>query len=225
MYYENTLSGRFISRPNRFVAHCEVDGDVYVCHVKNTGRCKELLTDGAHVILQKAKDPDRRTQYSLISVYKGDKLINMDSQAPNKVFCEYIPSLFPDATYVKSEYRYGASRLDYYIECGARKLFVEVKGVTLEQDGICLFPDAPTDRGIKHLSELSRAISEGYEAYAVFVIQLDGVKHFSPNKANDPEFFCSLKAAQKAGVKVLAFECAVTEDSLHITKEVPVILE
>ena len=224
MIYDNIVAGRFISRPNRFVAHCEVDGEVHVCHVKNTGRCKELLTEHAQVVLQRAKDPDRRTQYSLISVYKGDKLINMDSQAPNKVFGEYIPTLFDGVTYVKSEYRYGASRLDYYIECGKRKIFVEVKGVTLEKDGICLFPDAPTDRGIKHLTELTHAIADGYEAYAVFVIQMDGVTHFTPNTANHPEFTKSLSSAFEAGVKVLAFQCSVTENSLQISSSVPVIL-
>jgi len=226
MRYENVKRGRFISRPNRFIAHVEVDGEIKVCHVKNTGRCRELLTDGATVILDRPTGRERKTEYDLVAVYKGDLLINMDSQAPNKVFGEWAESsgYFGDAPTVLGERVYGDSRLDFYIESGERRIYAEVKGVTLERDGVVMFPDAPTERGIKHLRELTRAVSEGYEAYAVFIVQMERCLYFTPNRATHPQFADALVQAEAAGVKLLAFTCEVEEDSLTVRSQTEVRL-
>lgn len=205
-----------MSRPNRFIAMAELCGEPVVCHVKNTGRCKELLVPGAAVLLEESDNPARKTKYDLVSVYKGERLINMDSQAPNKICGEWLLNnpLFPGVTLIKPECRFGDSRLDFYLEYSGKKAFVEVKGVTLEEDGVVLFPDAPTERGVKHLKELIACVAAGYEAYAVFVIQMEGVRYFCPNEKTHPAFSAALKAAQTAGVRVLAFDCRVEPDTV-----------
>lgn len=222
MVYNNIKSGRFISRPNRFIANIEIDGEICVCHVKNTGRCAELLLPGTHVFVQCCDNPNRKTKYDLIAVYKGERLINIDSQAPNKVFGEWIESYFKDVTYVKPEAKYGNSRFDFYIEAEGRKIFAEVKGVTLENDGEVKFPDAPTVRGVKHLNELSACISKGFEAYVFFVVQMKDVKYFSPNRETHPEFAAALEKAFKNGVNVCCVDCNVSPDSLTVGDFVPV---
>ncbi len=215
MIYKNILLGRFIDRPNRFIAHIEVEGQVEVCHVKNTGRCRELLTEGATVYVQRAQNPLRKTKFDLIAVKKGSRLINMDSQIPNRVFAEWAEEsgYFGEVT-LRPETTYQNSRFDFYIEAGKRKIFVEVKGVTLEEEGVVLFPDAPTERGVKHLNELVSAVSEGYEAYVFFIIQMEECRYFTPNRKTHPAFADALIKAQAAGVKVLALNCAVTPDSI-----------
>lgn len=216
---------RFVSRPNRFIAHCVLDnGESVVCHVKNTGRCRELLTENAAVVLEKSENFSRKTAYDLISVYKGNRLINMDSNAPNKVFSEYIPHLFPNATLIKPEYTIKSSRIDFYIESDGKKILAEVKGVTLESDGVVLFPDAPTERGIKHINELIAAKSEGYECYIVFVVQMSDVLYFTPNYATHPQFGEALKRAFENGVNVLALECEVSRNSLSVSKPLKFML-
>ncbi len=211
MKYDNILSGTFISRPNRFIAMVEIDGEVHTCHVKNTGRCKELLVKGAKVILQESNNPLRKTKYDLISVYKGDRLVNMDSQAPNKIFAEYIPKMFDDVTYIRPETTYGSSRFDFYIEADGKRIFAEVKGVTLEINNRAMFPDAPTDRGVKHINELCKAVEEGVDAYVVFIIQMQGIKSFSSNDATHPQFGEALRNAKAKGVNILALDCEVAE--------------
>ena len=178
MKYERIEAGKFLERPNRFIAHVEIAGQKEIVHVKNTGRCAELLIPGATVYVQKTDNPERKTQWDLIGVKKGKRMINMDSQIPNKVVEEWIRkgNLFPNATLIKPETTYKKSRFDLYVEEGNRKIFIEVKGVTLENDGVVKFPDAPTERGIKHLTELCEAVKDGYEAYVFFVIQMKGVK-------------------------------------------------
>ena len=224
MTYKNIIKGRFISRPNRFTAHCEVDGTVQVCHVKNTGRCKELLIPGATVILERSDNPSRKTEYDLIAVYKGDKLINMDSQAPNKVFREWAgtSSFFGSPELIKGEHTWGVSRFDFYIESAGRRIFVEVKGVTLENDGVLMFPDAPTERGVKHVNELVKAVAEGYEAYVFFVAQMKDCSFFTPNRETHPEFADALKNAAEKGVQIYCVNCAVTENTLDIDNFVKV---
>lgn len=222
MVYNNIKSGRFISRPNRFIANIEIDGEICVCHVKNTGRCAELLLPGAHVFVQCCDNPNRKTKYDLIAVYKGERLINIDSQAPNKVFGEWIESYFKNVTYVKPEAKYKNSRFDFYIEADERKIFAEVKGVTLENDGEVKFPDAPTLRGVKHLNELSDCISEGFEAYVFFIVQMKDVKYFSPNRKTHPEFAAALEKALENGVNVCCVDCNVSPDSLTVGDFVPV---
>ena len=221
MKFENIVHGVFLSRPNRFIAKVLIDGREEICHVKNTGRCGELFLKGADVILQKAADPSRKTAYDLIAVYKGDVLVNVDSQAPNKIFGEYLRKL-PGVTFIRPETKHGDSRFDFYFEIGERKIFAEVKGVTLEKDGAAMFPDAPTERGVKHLNGLIKCIDEGYEAWAVFVIKMKGVSYFTPNRETHKEFAETLKKAEKAGVKVLAFDCLVTEDTLQIDSPVEI---
>lgn len=218
MKYENTVKGKFISRPNRFIAYVDVDGEARVCHVKNTGRCRELLIEGAEVVLEKSNNPARKTAYDLIAVYKNGKLINIDSQAPNFVFGEWTKStdFFGRLNLVKPECTYGNSRFDYYFETKDRRIFVEVKGVTLEKDGVLLFPDAPTERGVKHLRELIEAKKSGYEAYVFFVIQMESCKYFTPNRDTHPEFADALKEAAENGVQVRAVNCRIGEDSLDI---------
>ncbi len=226
MKYFNIVEGKFISRPNRFIAYVEINGKKEIVHVKNTGRCKELLIDGATVYLEVSDNPERKTKYDLIAVYKGNNLVNMDSQAPNKVAYEFFKesNLFSQNAKIKPEYKYGASRIDIYIEDGDRKALIEVKGVTLENDGVASFPDAPTERGIKHINELIKATSEGYEAYILFVIQMKQIKEFTPNYATHKEFGVFLQKAQKAGVKILAYDCIVTPETLKIDRKIDVVL-
>ncbi len=216
MKYENIKTGRFISRPNRFIAHVEVDRKKEICHVKNTGRCRELLITNAKVFVQKVDSESRKTKYDLISVYKGTNLINIDSQAPNKIFFEWLCSgnIFSKDAIIKPETKYGNSRFDFYVEDGDRKAYIEVKGVTLEEDGIALFPDAPTERGLKHINELCICLKEGYEAYIVFIIQMKGVRSFSPNVRMHEAFGDALSTASEKGVKIMALDCVVTKDTI-----------
>lgn len=200
----------------------DIDGEEVTCHVKNTGRCRELLVEGAIVFLEDCKDnPNRKTRYDLIAVYKGDMLVNMDSQAPNKVVGEYLPVLFPDIIMARSETKYKNSRFDFYVETEKKKIFLEVKGVTLEENGIARFPDAPTERGIKHMQELIACMEEGYDAYILFVIQMEGMKQFEPNIATHPAFGTVLKEAESAGVKICCLGCTVEPDGLWISYEIP----
>lgn len=225
MRYGKIVRGSFISRPNRFIALVDIDGVTETVHVKNTGRCKELLIPGARVILECAPEGTlRKTKFDIIAVYKGDMLINMDSQSPNKAAAEFIPRLFEGVTLIRPETVYGDSRFDFYIEAGERRIFMEVKGCTLEEDGVCRFPDAPTERGVKHVKELVRAVSEGYEAYILFVIQMERAEYFTPNKDTHPEFASALKNASENGVRVIAYTCDVTHDSMVIKEPVRVIL-
>lgn len=226
MTYNNIFRAKFISRPNRFIANIEIDGKAEVAHVKNTGRCKELLTDGATVFVQKSDNPNRKTKYDLIGVIKGDRMINMDSQIPNKVFGQWAESsgFFGSLTLIKSEKTYGNSRFDYYLETETDKIFVEVKGVTLEEDGVVLFPDAPTERGVKHINELCRCIDDGYKAYIFFIIQMDNVKYFTPNRKTHPAFADALKNAAEKGVGIYALDCKVTENSIVADNFIEVML-
>jgi len=226
MKYDNIKPAKFISRPNRFVANIELNGETVVCHVKNTGRCKELLIPGADVFIQQADNPERKTKYDLISVYKNGMLINMDSQAPNKVFREWAEKsrFFGEITYIKPECKYKNSRFDFYIETSERKIFVEVKGVTLENNGIVSFPDAPTERGIKHLCELSDCIKDGFDAYVFFIIQMENAKYFTPDSNNHPEFADALNKACASGVGVYALNCRVSVNELIAHKFVEVRL-
>ncbi len=220
MKYKNITDAKFIERLNRFVAHVELNGKVETVHVKNTGRCKELLLPGSRVILAKTDNPARKTQYDLIAVYKdGLGWVNIDSQAPNKVVKEWLnssPELFDNITLIKPEYTYGKFRLDFYLECDSRKILIEVKGCTLEIDGIGYFPDAPTERGVRHLYELAEAAAKGYECYIAFVITMPRVRKVLPNVKTHPEFGRALDAAKEVGVKVLYFPCNVTPDQLTI---------
>ena len=226
MKYSKVSIGRFLERPNRFIARVELDGEMQVCHVKNTGRCRELLVPGAAVYLQECGSPARKTRYDLIAVEKGRLLVNMDAQAPNQVFREWAEQggFTPGLTLLRPETRWGASRFDFYFEAGTRRGFIEVKGVTLEQEGHARFPDAPTERGVKHLEELTACMAEGYEAYVCFVIQMTGMKDFAPNDATHPAFGEALRRAAAAGVGVLARECRVTPDTLTVAGAVPVLL-
>lgn len=226
MKYENTVSGVFIERPNRFIARVSVGGEEKICHVKNTGRCRELLLPGARVILQRFELGKRKTEYDLIAVYKGDMLINMDSQAPNAVFGELLSEggFIPSVEAIKPECRFGDSRFDFYFEAAGRKCFAEVKGVTLEQDGVVLFPDAPTERGVKHIRELISAAGAGYDAYIVFVVQMEKCRYFTPNRQTHPAFADALAEARAAGVGIRAFRSLVTESTLRLSDEVEVRL-
>lgn len=227
MKYERIQKGRFIDRPNRFIAHIEIDGVTEIVHVKNTGRCQELLTPNATVYVQKASNPDRKTQWDLIAVEKHDRMINMDSQVTNYVVKEWIEAgnLFPEASLVKSEVTYGNSRFDLYVEVDDRKIFIEVKGVTLEVDDVVRFPDAPSERAVKHVEELVQAKKNGYEAYVFFVIQMKNVSYFTPNEVTHKAFAEALKWARKEGVQVIAYDCDVMCDSIKIADEVSVVLE
>ena len=225
--YEKMKQGVFLARPNRFVAHVRLDGREEVCHVKNTGRCRELLLPGAEVWCQHHDDPGRKTAWSLITVRKGERLVNLDSQVPNKLALDYVKQggLGFAPQMVKPEQTYGNSRFDLYYEAGERRGFVEVKGVTLEDGGVARFPDAPTQRGRKHLLELQTAVEAGFDAWVLFVIQMADIRRFEPNWPRDPDFAEALCRAAEHGVQVRAVECFVTEDSLAITKEVPVALK
>ena len=226
MRYGDIREGRFESRPNRFIAYVNMGGKSEKVHVKNTGRCKELLVRDATVYLNKSANPNRSTGYDLVAVKKGNRMINMDSQAPNKAVEEWLKSggLFSDAVVVKPETKYRNSRFDFYVETPESKVFVEVKGVTLEQEDVVLFPDAPSERAVKHVRELMEAIQEGYETYIILVIQMENVKYFTPNRMTQPEFADVLIEARQAGVKVLAYDCKVTPESMEIQNPVPVLL-
>ncbi len=225
MRYQRVIPGKFLSRPNRFIALVEVGGETVVAHVKNTGRCKELLVPGVTVYLQRADAPARKTLYDLIAVEKGSLLINMDAQAPNKVFAEWARSgVLSGLTLLRPETTWGSSRFDFYWESAAEKGFVEVKGVTLERDGGAYFPDAPTERGVKHLKELTAARQQGYQAAVCFVIQMKGVDFFSHNDETHPEFGDTLRMAARSGVDIWAYDCLVTPDTLSIDAGVPVRL-
>lgn len=225
MKYRKVLPGVFHQRPNRFIAHVETSGEICVCHVKNTGRCRELLIPGAKVYLEESANPARKTKYDLIAVEKGSLLINMDSQAPNKAAREFLPELLPGLTLLRPETVWGNSRFDFYAETAAgERWFIEVKGVTLEEQGVARFPDAPTERGAKHLRELCRCVDEGFRAAVLFVIQMKGPALFEPNAATDPAFAKALRDAEKHGVEVFAYDCLVTPDSMTIDKPVPVRL-
>lgn len=216
MKYNNIVHGKFHSRPNRFIANIFVDGNMETVHVKNTGRCRELLLPDADVILEKTNNPKRKTQYDLIGVYKPNiGWINIDSQAPNKVVKEWL--LKQNYSYIKPEYTYGNSRIDFYMEKNNEKYLMEVKGCTLEIDGIGYFPDAPTTRGLKHLKELIKASKEGYHCMVAFVIQIEGIHEVRPNSSTHQEFADTLQEAKEAGVQVLFLECTVTPDNLEIT--------
>ncbi len=217
MKYENIVKGIFLSRPNRFIAEVLIDGIKQTVHVKNTGRCKELLIKGNEVWLQKSDNPFRKTAYDLIAVKKGDLLINMDSQIPNAVAAEWLKKgkLFSKEVVIKREVTFGNSRFDLFFEDKNRKAFIEVKGVTLENDGVASFPDAPTLRGVKHINELIKCVQNGFEAYIIFIIQMKGVHLFTPNFETHPEFGEALKKAQQNGVKIIALDCIVTENSIE----------
>lgn len=224
MTYDRICEGVFCARPNRFIAIVEIEGVPTECHVKNTGRCRELLVNGTKVYLQKSDNPSRKTQYDLIAVKKGERLINMDSQAPNLAVKEFLPKLFGDTALIRAETVFGSSRFDFYVETADRKIFVEVKGVTLEEEGIARFPDAPTERGIKHLQELCTCVKQGYEAYVLFVIQMKNVRYFTPNDVTHPAFGEALREAHRQGVKILARDCVVTASSMRIADEVEICL-
>ena len=225
MRYENMVPGIFLARPNRFIAHVEIEGQEQIVHVKNTGRCRELLPAGAKVWCQHWDNPSRKTKYDLILVQKGERLICMDSQAPNAAAKEWLLNGgLGQIEELKGEYTHGDSRFDFSFVKDGRRCFLEVKGVTLENDGVCAFPDAPTQRGVKHLQGLTRLAQEGYGAYVLFVIQMADVKYLHPNDATDPAFGNALREARRQGVEVLAVECAVTRNSMAITTPVEVKL-
>ena len=228
MKYTNIREAIFIKRPNRFLAQVLLDGKVEIVHVKNTGRCKEILREGTKVYLEASDNPNRKTAYSLIAAYKGDMLINIDSLVPNTVVCDGILNghikYLSDVKYIKRESTYGKSRFDIYFEKENSKGYVEVKGVTLESNGIAMFPDAPTLRGRKHLLEMADAVLNGYEGYIIFLIQFKGAKHFTPNNITDPEFSKALTDCVKNGVKVLAYDSYVQRDEIKISHEIKVLL-
>ena len=225
MKYNNMVPGIFLARPNRFIAHVEIDGKSEIVHVKNTGRCRELLPVGAEVWCEVSDNPNRKTKFDLITVRKGHRLINMDSQAPNKAAGEWLlGGGLGEIQNLKAETFHEDSRFDFSFEKDGRKCFLEVKGVTLENEGVCAFPDAPTDRGAKHLNGLCKLAREGYGAYVLFVIQMAGVKYRHPNDATDPKFAAALREAAANGVQVLAVDCHVTEDTMEIRNPVPVKL-
>ena len=225
MRYQHVVRGTFLDRPNRFIAHVALEGGV-VCHVKNTGRCRELLTPGAAVYLARSDNPARKTRYDLVAVEKGSLLINMDAQAPNKVFGEWAAAgrFLPGLTALRPEFTWEDSRFDFRLEDHLGPCFVEVKGVTLEQDGLALFPDAPTERGVKHLRGLRRAVERGYRAAVFFVVQMKGPRLFRPNDGTHPAFGQALREAAAAGVGVYAWDCAVTPESLTLDAPVEVAL-
>lgn len=215
-----------MERPNRFIAHVMLEGKQETVHVKNTGRCRELLQKGVTVYLEKSNNPNRSTAYDLVAVEKGKRLINMDSQAPNKVVEEwlYTKAFFPDLILVRPETKYGNSRFDFYVETEYEKIFMEVKGVTLEENGVVRFPDAPSDRAVKHVEELIQAKKDGYRVFVLFVIQMETVSYFTPNADTHPEFTDALIKAAEEGVEILAYDCKVTSDSLSIHQPVKVVL-
>ena len=224
MRYDNMTPGIFRSRPNRFIAHIEIDGAVEICHVKNTGRCRELLIPGCTVWCQRSDNPNRKTKFDLIAVRKGERLINMDSQAPNKAAGEWLQKGgLGEISDLRAEVRHGDSRYDFSFLKDGKRCFLEVKGCTLESDGICAFPDAPTERGAKHIRGLTAAARAGYGAYILFVIQMSDVKYIRPHDETDPDFGKALREAALNGVQVLAMDCAVTPDTMNI--RLPVLVK
>ena len=220
MNYNSIKKGVFINRPNRFIANVFIDGITETVHVKNTGRCNEILIKGASVLLEEFSNLKRKTRYSLVAAYKGNTLINIDSQAPNHVVYEAILQnkieAFKDVSTLKKEVTFGKSRFDLYFEKNSTKGFIEVKGVTLEKDGIAMFPDAPTLRGTRHILEMIDAVNNNYKGYILFLVQLKGVKYFTPNKKMDPEFDAALKKAKNKGVEILVYDSIVMENGLEI---------
>ncbi len=226
MDYHNIRQGTFQERPNRFIAYVEIEGSRETVHVKNTGRCAELLIPGVTVYVQEADQPGRKTRWDLIGVEKGSRLVNIDSQVPNQLVKEWLEegNLFERIDRIRPEYTYGSSRFDLYVEADGKKIFIEVKGVTLEEDGVVRFPDAPSERAVKHVEELRAAVEEGYEAYVFFVVQMKDVRYFTPNMDTHPAFGEALFDAAAHGVHVLAYDCQVERESIHIVKQVPVVL-
>ena len=226
MRYTNIMAGKFLARPNRFIAHVEIAGREEIVHVKNTGRCKELLLPGTTVYVQHFPEGKRKTKYDLIAVEKQNLLINMDSRAPNKVVQEWLMEQEPfgKITYLKPECKHGDSRFDFYLETEAKKMFIEVKGVTLEEKGVVMFPDAPTERGVKHVQELCHCLEQGYEAAIIFVVQMSGSRYFTPNRRTHAAFATALEQAAASGVQLMALTCAVTPDSLIINGTLPIHL-
>ena len=231
MKYNRVIPGVFLKRPNRFIAHVCIHGKEEVCHVKNTGRCKELLVSGCTVYCAVSDNPNRKTKFDLIAVEKkvesSTLLINMDSQAPNAAVKEWLASgasPFGQIDLLKPECRHGNSRFDFYLECNKRKIFIEVKGVTLEDDGVVLFPDAPTERGVKHVHELNQCHGEGYETYILFVVQMERARYFTPNRKTHPQFADALCEAKQAGVELLAYMCTVSPDEMKMDKPLEIKL-
>jgi len=226
MEYGHIVEGRFLERPNRFIARVETGGRTETVHVKNTGRCRELLREGVRVYLDKSSNPRRSTAYDLVAVEKGKRLINIDSQAPNRAVEEWLRNgvLFPDVLLVRPEAKYGNSRFDFYIETKKDKIFMEVKGVTLEEDGVVRFPDAPSERAVKHMGELAAAKEEGYRVFVMFVVQMEHVKYFTPNRDMHPQFAQALCSAVQAGVEMLAYDCVAAPGSMTINCPVPIVL-
>ena len=228
MRYNEIVSARFIERPNRFIAYVELAGERTKVHVKNTGRCRELLQDGVKVYLERSRNPERSTAYDLVAVEKAGRLINMDSNAPNKVVGEWLQAggLYGDVSKVRPETVFGNSRFDFYVESASgKKAFIEVKGVTLERDGVAAFPDAPSERAVKHVEELVSALEQGYEACLIFVIQMKGISYVEPNWDTHPAFGEALRKARNAGVRLLAYDCLVEADSLTVGGEIPVVVD
>ena len=224
MTYENMVPGIFQARPNRFIAHVQIGGQTEIVHVKNTGRCKELLVPGCAVWCQRSSNPNRKTAFDLIAVQKGDRLINMDSQAPNRAAGEWLSSGgLGEISELKAEVKHGDSRYDFSFLKDGKRCFLEVKGCTLELEGVCAFPDAPTERGAKHIRGLTAAARAGYGAYILFVIQMSDVKYIRPHDETDPEFGKALREASQNGVRVLAVDCAVTPDTMEI--RLPVLVK
>ncbi len=227
MKYSNIHVGKFIERPNRFIARVNIYGKEEIVHVKNTGRCREILVAGATVYLEKSNNTARKTQYDLVAAIKDGRIINIDSQLPNYLVEEWLcnQNIISDITYIKREKTYGKSRFDFYVEAGNRKIFIEVKGVTLENNNIVSFPDAPTERGVKHINELIHAMEEGYEAYIFFVIQMNGVDYFTPAWDKHETFGNALVHAYNRGVKILAYDCIVNEAHVEINEPVEIVLD
>lgn len=228
MHYSKIRKATFLKRPNRFIAHVMLDNQEEIVHVKNTGRCKEIFHKDTTVLLEESNNPNRKTKYSIIGAYKKDTLINTDAQIPNYVVYEGISENkikeISNVSFLKKEVTFGDSRFDLYFETSTSKGFIEVKGVTLEENKIALFPDAPTQRGTKHIYEMIRAVEKGYEGYIFFLIQMKGIKYFTPNQKMDPDFADALKKAQNSGVKILAYDSHVTEEEIIIGKKIEVIL-
>lgn len=230
MRYKKVYEAVFISRPNRFIAHCLLEGEEVIAHVPNTGRCRELLRPGVRVYVEKADNPRRKTAYTLIAVDKAGRLVNIDSQAPNRVVKEGLLSrrlILPGwegAFHIQGEALWGSSRFDFRLESQSRRAWLEVKGVTLEEEGAALFPDAPTQRGLRHVEELIQAVQGGEEAFILFVVQMEGVKYFRPNTATHAAFGEALIAAEAAGVQLLAYDCTIAPDFLELKEPVEIIL-
>lgn len=226
MKYENIQKAVFIDRPNRFIANIDIQGERELCHVKNTGRCRELLIPGAEIYVQCCDSPTRKTRYDLISVRRGDRLVNIDSGAPNRIFAEWVQcgGLFGNIALLRTEQTFGDSRFDFYAEADGKRAYIEVKGVTLERDGAALFPDAPTQRGVRHLNELIKCVEAGFDAYIVFVVQMEGAQRLEPNRGTHPQFAEALSRAVSSGVHALAIDCRVGENEITAERLLPVIV-